>query len=161
MAKDKTSKKDKGAKPAGTGKAAESTSKKAGKGSHNLAGPGTGGQFKADENVGKLLLITPHSVEEGIVTSNGEANATRADIVVLDEKGKGKHNEISDALIFQKVVQGQLRDAINNKSRVVGRLIVDDSRKKKGQNAPYALQAPTEGDIKVATDYLDSLDPLR
>lgn len=126
---------------------------------HGLSAPGSGGQFNAETSLGRLLLITPSEIEKDIVTSNGTADATRCAIVILD--GKGGPESIDDALIFQKVVQGQLREAINNRSRVVGRLFLDQSAKKAGQNAPYKLSAPTEADIKLATDYLDSLDPLR
>lgn len=161
--KDKTKSKDKTkGKAAGS---AEPAKTKGGKdktaASHGLSAPGTGGQFKAEDHIDRLLLITPHKVEEGIVTSNGEANATRADVVVLDEKGKGKDVELPDSLIFQKVVQGQLREAIANKSRVVGRLFVDEASKKKGQSAPYKLAAPSEAEIAIAASYLDNLDPLR
>lgn len=146
VAKDKGKKKDK----------AEKSSSAAPNG---LMAPGSGGQFKAEDHVDELLLITPKSIEEDIVTSNGTATATRADIVVL--KAKGEPKVIDEALIFQKVVQGQLREALSARSRVVGRLFIDEASKKKGQNAPYKLAAPTEKDIKVATAYLDSLDPLR
>lgn len=167
MAKDKSKNKGKAAgsaeptktKDKGAGK--DKGAKGGGAASHGLSAPGTGGQFKAEDHVDRLLLITPHKVEEGIVTTNGEATATRADVVVLDEKGKGKDVELPDSLIFQKVVQGQLREAIANKSRVVGRLFVDESAKKKGQNAPYKLAAPSEDEIGVAASYLDNLDPLR
>ena len=158
MAKDK--KKGKSAGMADPPKSSKKN-KGAASGGHNLGGPGSGGQFKAEDHVGSLLLITPHKVEEDIVTSNGTASATRADVVVLDEKGKGKDQELPDSLIFQKVVQGQLREAIANRSRVVGRLFVDEASKKKGQSAPYKLAAPTEAEIQIASDYLDNLDPLR
>lgn len=158
MAKDKSKKKGKSAGMADEPKAKKN---KGASGGHNLGGPGSGGQFKAEDHIDRLLLITPHKVEEDIVTSNGTASATRADVVVLDEKGKGKDVELPDSLIFQKVVQGQLREAIANRSRVVGRLFVDEASKKKGQSAPYKLAAPTEAEIQIASEYLDNLDPLR
>lgn len=138
---------------------ADKAAKPAAGNSHGLGAPGTGGQFSAEAELGRLILITPTEIEKDIVTSNGTADATRASLVILD--GKGSPKVIDDALIFQKVVQGQLREAITNRSRVVGRLFLDQSAKKAGQNAPYKLAAPTEADIALATGYLDSLDPLR
>jgi hypothetical protein len=158
MAKDKS--KDKKGGKAAMASPAKSNKKDKG-GDYKLSAPGTGGQFKAEDHVGRLLLITPHEVEHDIKTSNGDANATRADIVVLDEKSKGKDVVLDDSLIFQKVVQGQLREAIAQKSRVVGRLFVDKDSKKAGQSAPYKLAAPSEDEIKLAAKYLDDLDPLR
>lgn len=161
MAKDKTKDDKKGGKAAMATPAKSSKKDGKTKGDHGLSGPGQGGQFNAAETVGKLLLITPKRVEEKIKTSNGKASATVADVVTLDEKGKGKDVAVSEAYIFQKVVQGQLREAIANHTRVVGRLFVDKASQKKGQDAPYRLAAPTPEDIKVAEKYLDSLNPLR
>jgi hypothetical protein len=168
MAKDKSTKaaepevtkgkKAKGA-PAPETKAPKGGKDKAGKpakGKGGLMAPGSGGQFKAEDHLDHLLLITPKSVEEDIVTSNGTADATRADVVDLTT-GKA----IKDALIFQKVVQGQLREAVEAKGRVVGTLFIDNAAKKAGQNAPYKLAAPSSKDIAKAQAYLDKLDPLR
>lgn len=136
-------KKDKGGKSKGGGKG-------------SLQAPGSGGQFKAEDHLDHLLLITPKRVKEDVVTTNGAADATEADVVDLDT-GKS----VSGALIFQKVVQGQLREAIESQGRVVGTLFIDNAAKKAGQNAPYKLAAPSSKDIKKAQDYLDKLDPLR
>lgn len=142
----KSSKKDKG------GKADKSS--KATKG--GLMAPGSGGMFKAEDHVDHLLLITPKSIEEDIATTNGVASATRADVIDLTT---GK--TIKDALIFQKVVQGQLREAVEAKGRVVGTLFIDNAAKKAGQSAPYKLAAPSSKDIAKAQAHLDKLDPLR
>lgn len=141
-------KKDKGAK----------AGKSSGGGSHGISAPGAGGMFQAVDHVEHLLLITPKGVEEDIVTSNGTANATRADVVDLDAK---PIKAIPQALIFQKVLQGQLIEATENRSRVLGTLFIDEDAKKKGQNAPYKLRAPSKADLARAEKYLDSLDPLR
>jgi hypothetical protein len=124
----------------------------------SLGGPGSTAQFSAEEWTDHLLLITPKSIEHDIVTSNGTADATRADIVVLDTNPP---KLIDNALIFQKVVQGQLREAVESKGRVVGTLFVDTASKKAGQSAPYRIAAPSKKDLAKGQAYLDKLDPLR
>jgi hypothetical protein len=146
--KDKTDKKDKGhagPKP----------------GSGDITGPGSGGNFVAKDVVGELLLITPTDLEKDVVTTNGTSDAIRADIVVLDKKKPAKSDTIEGGLIFQKVLQGQLRDALAKGTRVVGTLIEDTASQKKGQSAPYRLTAPSDEDIQLARQYLDTLNPLR
>lgn len=144
--KGKGAKDEKAAKPA----------KKAGKGA--LGGPGSTAQFSAEEWTDHLILFTPKGIDKDIVTSNGTADATRADIVILDVKPP---KVIDNALIFQKVVQGQLREAVESGGRVVGTLYVDTASKKAGQSAPYRIAAPSSKDIAKAQAYLDKLDPLR
>ena len=134
---------------------------KATAGAGDLVGPGSGGNFVAKDVVGELLLITPTALEEDVVTSNGTSDAIRADIVVLDRKKPTKSTEIPGGLIFQKVLQGQLRDSLAKGTRVVGTLIEDTASQKKGQSAPYRLTAPSDEDILVARAYLDALNPLR
>lgn len=126
-----------------------------------ISGPGTGGTFVAADQVDELLLITPISLEEDVVTTNGTSDAIKADIVVLNKNKPGKSVEIAGGLVFQKVLQGQLQDALRNRTRVCGTLIVDHASKKAGQTAPYRLTAPSDADIEVAKAYLDSLNPLR
>jgi hypothetical protein len=125
-----------------------------------FAEPGSGGQFVAKEHVGHLLIITPKAIEKDVKTVNGESDAIRADVVVVDEKDPSKSDAIDDTLIFQKVLQGQLRSEIG-KRRVLGRLFLDEVTKKPGQSAPYKLAAPTKDEVKLAGEYLDSIDPLR
>jgi hypothetical protein len=127
----------------------------------DLVGPGSGGNFVAAEVIGELLLITPTALEEDVVTANGTSDAIRADIVVLDKKKPARSEVIEGGLIFQKVLQGQLRDSLAKGTRVVGTLIQDEASKKAGQSAPYRLTAPTDADIDVARQYLDALNPLR
>jgi hypothetical protein len=127
---------------------------------YNLAGPGSGGNFTPKEHVDELLLITPIQLRE-VSTSYGESEAVEADIVILNASNPARSEEISGGLIFSKVVIGQLKGPLSNRSRVVGTLIEDTASQKKGQSAPYRLTAPTEADIDVAKRYLDSLNPLR
>lgn len=132
-------------------------------GAGDLVGPGSGGNFVAKDLVGELLLITPTELVEDMVTSASKdpSDAIRADIVVLDKKKPAKSDVIEGGLIFQKVLQGQLRDSLAKGTRVVGTLIQDEASKKAGQSAPYRLTAPTDADIDVARQYLDALNPLR
>lgn len=127
----------------------------------DLVGPGSGGNFVAKDVIGELLLITPTALEEDVVTANGTSDAIRADIVVLDRKKPAKSEVIEGGLVFQKVLQGQLRDSLAKGTRVVGTLIQDEASKKAGQSAPYRLTAPSDEDIQVARQYLDTLNPLR
>lgn len=142
---EKKSKKDKGAKGGGESQFAE---------------PGSGGQFVAKEHVGHLLIITPKAIEKDVKTVNGESDAIRADVVVVDERNPENSDAIDDTLIFQKVLQGQLRSEIG-KRRVLGRLFLDEATKKAGQSAPYKLAAPSKDEVALAGAYLDSIDPLR
>lgn len=132
-----------------------------GTGVDGLSGPGAGGQFTAKDHIGELLLIKPTGVELGIKTSNGDADATAAQVVILDEDNPAGSEVVEGALIFQKVLQSQLSAAITSGTRVVGRLFLDEAAKKSGQSAPYKLSAPTESEIQAAKAFLDSLDPLR
>jgi hypothetical protein len=125
-----------------------------------IAEPSAGGQFTAKDHIGALLLILPKAIEEDIATVHGPGTAIRVDLVVIDEKDPSKSEAIDDTLIFQKVLQGQLRSNIG-KSRVCGRLFLDESSKKAGQSAPYKLAPPTKAEINLAGEYLDSIDPLR
>lgn len=146
MAKDKSKTKDKGSKS---------------KGGDEFGDPGERSSFKLADHEGALLLITPRSLEEGIETSFGESDAIKADIVVLT-KTNGKRLaepiEESGALIFQRVVIGQLEDAIG-KRRVLG--TVGRGVAKKGQSAPFLIEKATDDDKAIARDYLNSIDPTR
>jgi hypothetical protein len=129
-------------------------------GEYNLGGPASGGNFVPKEHVDELLLITPHEIRE-VSTTYGDSEAVEADIIILNAKSPADSEEITGGLIFGKVVIGQLRQAVQNRSRVVGTLIEDTASQKKGQSAPYRLTAPTDADINVAKAYLDALNPLR
>jgi hypothetical protein len=127
---------------------------------YNLAGPASGGNFVPKDHTDELLLITPHEIRE-VSTTYGDSEAVEADIVILNAKKPAESEEIPNGLIFGKVVIGQLRQAVQNRSRVVGTLIEDTASQKKGQSAPYRLTAPSDADIEVAKAYLDALNPLR
>lgn len=113
--------------------------------------------FKISEVEGELVLITPLSVEEDIDTVHGSADAIKANIVVLDEKKPAKSESHDGALIFQRVLQSQLGPFVG-KRKVLGR--IGRGVAKKGQDAPYVIEDPTEADKAVAREYLRSVDPL-
>ena len=147
MAKDKSKKNDKA--PKGF--------------SEDFADPSAGGgNFVAADLIGRLLLISPLEMSEEIATANGPATPLLADIVVLTNK-KGKPleeaEEIEGALVFQKVLISTLKPSIG-KSRVLGRLIQDENRKKVGQSAPFVLNAASDEDKDLARAYLKSKDPF-
>lgn len=154
--------KDKGAKAP---KTEEKAGKKAkGGDTGGIVKPGTGGDnFTAKDEVGNLLLISPKGIEHDVVTTSGTSDATKANIVVLSDGKKPlkKARVIKDALIFQKILQSQVAEAIETRGKVCGRLFVDEKSKKAGQSAPYRLADPTEADIELAKAYLDTLNPLR
>jgi hypothetical protein len=103
-----------------------------------------------DENKGRLFVIEPLEVEKGIETTNGVADATRCNAWVVRSKDGTKYDEYEDTLIFQKVLQGQLRKAMG-KSVIFGRLT--QGTPKPGKNAPWVLADPTPDDTKAATAF--------
>lgn len=113
-------------------------------------GPASSSGISWEDIKGRLLLITPHSQEEGIKTSHGDATAVRADVVVLD--GPDSPVEYGDTLIFPKVLQGQVRKNIGSGRMNLGRL--GQGNKKPGQSPPWMLGDPDEADKTIARDYL-------
>lgn len=101
---------------------------------------------------GKLLLIKVMSLEDHIPTVHtkpGEKNpAIRGDVTVLDGPQAGQ--EYPDALIFPKVLQGQLRSRMGQ--LVLGRLA--QGQAKPGQTAPWKLDTATAADEQVAEQWL-------
>ena len=97
------------------------------------------GGIKWDENKGALLLIEPLSVETGIATTFGTADAVKANVSVIDPEGE----TFNDCLIFPKILQSQVRSQIG--SKVLGRLT--QGQAKSGQSAPWMLQEATAEDI--------------
>ncbi|MBM9432365.1 hypothetical protein [Flaviflexus equikiangi] len=96
----------------------------------------------ADVN-GALLIIRPTSIEAGIQTSFGAADAVRADVWVVDGPSAGEFHD--DTLVFPKLLQSQLKSRINQV--VLGRLT--QGQGKPGQSAPWLLAEPTAQDVQV------------
>lgn len=143
-------------------KGEKSTKAKGGKssGDDEFGDPGERSSFKIADHEGALLLITPRSLEEGIETSFGEADAIKADVVVLTKtngKPLAEPEEHQGALIFQRVVIGQLESKIGN-GRVLGK--VGRGVAKKGQSAPFLIEKAEDDEKDLARAYLKSIDPL-
>lgn len=113
-----------------------------------FASPGSTSGVDYKELNGRLLLIQPRALEDGIHTSLGTKEAIRADIVVLDGPTAG--TEHTDTLVFPRVLIGQLRSRIGQK--VLGRL--GQGAAKPGQSAPWILQEATDADKQVGLAWL-------
>lgn len=110
--------------------------------------PATGG-IDLKTLLGSLLIIEPHSIEDGIQTVHGPSTAVRATVHVVD--GPQADTVYEDALLFPKVLQGQLKSRIGQK--VLGRL--GQGVAKPGQSAPWVIQEAEAADIQAGTDYLN------
>jgi hypothetical protein len=107
------------------------------------------------ENMGKLFLITPKEVLASVPTVHGDKEALVADVTILDTTGKGAHTVHNDVRIFQGVLIGKLKTSIGKPMPVLGTL--GQGEAKKGKNAPWVINAPTEAEIKLALDYWNDL----
>lgn len=112
--------------------------------------PGTVTGVDWGELQGRLLLITPHELINDFKTSLGTGTTIRADVVVLD--GPGAPAEYNDALVFPKVLQGQIRANAGTGRSNLGRL--GQGEKKPGQSAPWMLSAPVEADKVIARRHI-------
>ena len=99
--------------------------------------------------LGALLIIEPHASEDGIQTVHGPSAAVRATVHVVD--GPQANEVFEDALLFPKVLQGQLKSRIGQK--VLGRL--GQGVAKPGQSAPWVMQEAEAADIAAGTEYLN------
>lgn len=135
---------------------------------------------------GRLILLVPHKLEEGIPNRLGPAGSVQdrltADVVVLDggpiafggapEKVPPRPHDKSAAVPHKNArmfissvgLISQCREAIAKKvtqgqpGMVLGRLGVGEA---KGEQAPpYLLTPPTDADKAVARQYLANVDPF-
>lgn len=113
-------------------------------------GPGSASGIAWDDLKGKLLLITPQSVEK-VATSFGEKEAVRAKVAVLDA-AEGQDNEYPDTLIFPKALISQVRANVGTGRMNLGRL--GQGSAKAGQKPPWLLDEPTDQDKTVARAHL-------
>lgn len=116
------------------------------------AAPPTGGITWADHS-GRLLIIEPLSVESGIKTSFGDADAVKANVIALT--GPDTAETYDDCLVFPKLLASQLRSQIGHK--VVGRL--GNGVAKPGQSAPWILEPASADDLEKAKAYLSKAKP--
>src|SRR5262245_51669940 len=113
-----------------------------------FSSPGSGMGIPWADYLGRLLMITPKSVELKRKTIHGERDVVHADVVVLDGPTAGEG--YFDTLIYPAVLQSQLRGSIGKK--VLGRVIQGVANP--GQNPPWKLEEPTDADKAVARTHL-------
>lgn len=111
------------------------------------AAPPSGG-IKWDDLKGKLLVIEPLSLEAGIQTAYGVADAVKANVYALT--GPDQSEEHPETLVFPKLLASQLKGQIGKK--VVGRL--GQGQAKSGQSAPWLLEEATAEDLEKAKAFI-------
>lgn len=99
--------------------------------------------------LGALVIVEPTEVVRDINTRFGASDAVRATVTVVDGDHAGAI--YNDALIFPRLLQGQLRSKIGKK--VLGR-VARGAALKAGQDPPWMLEKANPGDEKKATDFL-------
>lgn len=111
--------------------------------------PAAGGdKLPLGELIGALLIFEPESVERGVQTVHGPADAVKATVHVVDGTHAG--TTYNDTLIFPKVLVSQLGPKIGQK--VLARL--GQGAAKPGQSAPWTLNAAAPTDVTVAEAFL-------
>lgn len=111
----------------------------------------TAGAYVAVKDLlGELVLFTPTEYVEEQPTDFGTKDAVITDVVVLTAEGGPA--EYSDVMIFQGALIGQLKRKIPAGRKLLGRIAKGEA--KKGQNAPYILEAPSDADKQIARNYL-------
>jgi hypothetical protein len=111
------------------------------------AAPG-GDKLPLAELNGALLLFEVREALANVATSFGVTDPVRCDVTVLD--GPKKAETFSDALIFPKVLAGQLRGSVGG--MVLGRL--GQGIAKAGQSAPWVLNAASDADKETGAKFL-------
>lgn len=118
-----------------------------------FAAPATAAGIDLTELNGALLLITVASVETGIQTVHGPAEAIRCGVAVLDGPQAG--TEHRDTLLFPKVLCAQLRPNVG--AKVLARL--GQGLAKPGQSPPWMLSEATPADTEVGLAWLAKNTP--
>lgn len=156
MAKDKSKKKDKGGKP-------EKSSKKAADYGSGFAQPSEApaagdGWNLTEEAEGRLLILTPLREIQVDTTDYGPKPVVVADVVVVNEKKPGKSEAHAEVYVWGGYLRGALRGFIGER-RVCARL-VRGTKKERG-NFPWLFEDATPKELELATEYLNSVDPLK
>lgn len=110
--------------------------------------------FKITDHPGELFLIWPISLQEGILTDYGKADAIQARVVLLSGTEAGEPEEYDNTLIFPSVLVSTLRASLGTGKPVLARL--GQGTAKPGKNAPWLFQPFTEDDAKIAQAYLNN-----
>lgn len=113
--------------------------------------PGDG--IKWENHKGALLLVEPLSLEPGVKTAFGDADAVKANVHVIDGAGSGEAYD--ETLIFPKLLVSQTKNQIGQK--ILGRL--GQGTAKPGQSAPWLLQEATADDIAKAEAWVAANKP--
>lgn len=113
--------------------------------------PGDG--IKWDAHKGALLLVEPLSLEVGVKTSFGDADAVKANVYVIDGQGAG--DSYTETLIFPKLLVSQTKNQLGQK--ILGRL--GQGTQKPGQSAPWLLNEATPEDIAKAEAWVVANKP--
>lgn len=115
-------------------------------------GPAQGDSFEWSAHQGRLLMIEVIEVIDHVPTVHtqpGEKSpAIRANITLIDGLLVGK--VARDALVFPKVLQGQLRRSVGRK--VLGRL--GQGTPTPGKSAAWELAEATPADVAAAQAFL-------
>lgn len=166
-------KKDKSEKPAevetkkakkGKGeKAPEVKAKKSKKGSapeadddlDDLDPTGPSDSVKIADLVGEHLLVIPTGLKKEMKTSAGVSDAIVADIVVLNLKKPEKSEVHTDALIFQSVLVGNLKERVGV-SRLAAKLVKGEAAQ--GKSAPYLFEKSPEA-VTAAKAWIKANEP--
>ncbi|AKA61710.1 hypothetical protein SEA_YDN12_43 [Streptomyces phage YDN12] len=109
-----------------------------------------GSYIQVKELLGDLVLFTPTEYVEEVKTDFGDKDAVVSHLVVLTAEGGPV--EYEDQMIFQGSLIGQLKRKIPGNRKLLG--VVAKGEAKKGQNAPYILNSPTDEQKQMARDYL-------
>lgn len=119
---------------------------------------GDGWKFGADDNLGKLFLITPLRIEhhDDSFKPGEQKEVIVCDIVELNEKKPAKSEEHLDAWVFGGYLRGALRGYVGER-KVLGRLA--QGKPDRG-NIPWILEDADDDDTAIARAYLDSVDPF-
>ncbi|MEU6674839.1 hypothetical protein [Streptomyces sp. NPDC046925] len=114
---------------------------------------GAGDNFNPNELNGHLLLIYPGATKMVMTQSYGEKEAVAAEIHVLDvvDPATGHPPVLTNTLIFNAVLIGQLKGEGAKGGMVLGRL--GQGANTKG-NAPWLLMDYTPQDEQVARQYI-------
>lgn len=109
----------------------------------------TAGSYVAIKDLlGELVLFTPTEYIEEVKTDYGVKDAVMSDLVVLSRGCE----EFRDSMIFQGSLIGALKRKIGTGRKLLGR--IGKGEAKKGQSAPFILEAPSAEDQQIARDYL-------
>lgn len=103
--------------------------------------------------LGELVLFSPTEYVEEVKTDFGTKDAVLTNMVVLTADGGPA--EYEDQMIYQGSLIGALKRKIPTGRMLLG--VIAKGEAKKGQNAPYILDAPSDEQKQMATNYLAGL----